>query len=478
MMAARRAAPTSFWRCAMTQMKSEVIEGFKAALRGPLLQSGDADYDAARSIWNAMIERRPALIARCAGTADVMAAVAFARDHGLPLAVRGGGHNIAGNAVCDDGLVIDLSRMRDVHVDPDARLAAVGGGALLADVDHETQAFGLAVPLGINSTTGVAGLTLGGGFGWLSRMLGLTVDSLVGAEIVTADGARRHIGPRQEPDLFWAIRGGGGNFGVVTRFEFALHRVGPQVTAGMIVFPADAGRDVLRRYRDLAAGLPDDVAVWAVLRLAPPLPFLPPEAHGQPIVALALCSARTPDAAEPLIAPLRSFGPVLGEHVGAMPYTAWQQAFDPLLAPGARNYWKSHNFSTLSDAALDIVLHYAAAAPTPHCEIFLGQLGGRANAPAPDATAYPHRDVGYVMNVHGRWIDPADDVRGMTWARDFFTTIAPHATGSVYINFMTQEEGGRIQAAYGANYARLVDVKRQYDPRNLFCLNHNIAPGP
>ena len=460
----------------MTTMNSEVVAGFRAALRGPVLQPGDPDYDAARMVWNAMIERRPALVARCAGTADVMAAVTFARRHGLPLAVRGGGHNIAGNALCDDGLVIDLSGMRGVHVDPEARLAWVDGGALLSDVDHETQAFGLAVPLGINSTTGVAGLTLGGGFGWLSRMFGLAVDNLVGAEVVTADGVRRDVGPDAEPDLFWALRGGGGNFGVVTRFAFALHPAGPDVTAGLVVFAQADGREVLRRYRDLVDTLPDEVSVWAVLRKAPPLPFLPVDVHGSDIVALAVFSPLAPEAVEPVIAPLRGFGRALGEHVGAMPYTAWQKIFDPLLAPGARNYWKSHNFRRLSDEALDVVLRYAAAVPGPQCEIFLGLIGGRANVPAPDATAYPHRDILYAMNVHGRWLDAADDTRCMGWARDFFAVAAAYAAGSVYINFMTQEEGGRIREAYAGNYARLVQVKRQYDPENVFRFNHNIAP--
>jgi FAD/FMN-containing dehydrogenase len=467
------------WRTevAMTQMKPEVLDGLKAALRGPVLRPGDPDYDGARQVWNAMIDRRPALIVRCAGTADVCTAVAFARDHGLPLAVRGGGHNIAGNAVCDDGLVIDLAGMRAVHVDPDACLAVVDGGALLADVDHETQACGLAVPLGINSTTGAAGLTLGGGFGWLSRMLGLTVDSLVGAEIVTADARRRHIGPRQEPDLFWAIRGGGGNFGVVTRFEFALHAVGPHVTAGLVVFPAAQGQQVLRRYRDYVDTLPNDVSVWAVLRRAPPLPFLPPAVHGSDIVALAVFSPRPPEDALPALAPVRAFGDVVGEHVGPVPYAAWQKTFDPLLAPGARNYWKSHNFTALSDDAIDVVLRYAAAVPTPQCEIFLGLIGGRANEPAVDATAYPHRNVLYAMNVHGRWTDAADDARCMGWAREFFGAAAPYAAGSVYINFLTQDEGARIHEAYGANWDRLVQVKRRYDPDNLFRFNHNIAPG-
>jgi FAD/FMN-containing dehydrogenase len=462
----------------MTDMNSGVVEDFRTTLRGPLLRPGEPGYDAARSIWNAMIERRPALIARCAGTADVLACVAFARDHGLELAVRAGGHNIAGNALCDDGLVIDLTGMRAVHVDPEARRARVEGGATLADFDHEAQAFGLAAPLGINSTTGVAGLTLGGGFGWLSRKYGLTVDSLRAAEIVTADGRRRHVSDSEEPDLFWAIRGGGGNFGVVTEFEFELHPVGPLVTAGLIVFPFAQAREVLRQYRDFVGTISDDLSVWAVMRKAPPLPFLPSDVHGTDILALAAFSALPADQVMPAIAPLRGFGQVLGEHLGPVPYTAWQKAFDPLLAPGARNYWKSHNFRTLSDDAVDIVVRYAGNLPSSQTEIFLGLLGGQANRPAPDATAYPHRDVLFAMNVHGRWDDPADDERCVAWSRDFFKAAAPYAAGSVYINFLTQDEGAsRIHEAYAGNYDRLARIKRQYDPQNLFHHNHNIAPG-
>jgi FAD/FMN-containing dehydrogenase len=460
----------------MSNLNNDLVDGLKATLRGPLVQPGDPDYDRARALWNAMIDRRPALIARCTGTADVMACVDFARDHALPLAVRAGGHNIAGNALCDDGLVIDLTAMRAVHVDPDARVAYVGGGATLGDADHETQAFGLAVPFGINSTTGVAGLTLGGGFGWLTRVYGMTVDNLIGAEIVTADGQRRHIGPQQEPELFWAIRGGGGNFGVVTQFEFALHPVGPQVTAGLIVFPFAQGREVMTQYRDFVNTLPDELSVWALLRKAPPLPFLPEAVHGENIVALAVFSPLGLDAALPMIAPIRGFGQVLGEHVGPIPYAVWEQIFDPLLAPGARNYWKSHNLTALSDDAIDVVLRYAGTVPTPQTEIFLGLLGGKANALPPDATAYPHRNVLYAMNVHGRWADPGEDTRCITWAREFFATVTPFAAGSVYINFMTQDEGARIREAYGGNYDRLVQVKNRYDPHNLFRFNHNIPP--
>ena len=460
----------------MTNMKNEVVDAFKATLRGPVLQPGDPGYDDARAIWNAMIDRRPAMIARCAGTADVVASVNFARENGLPLAVKGGGHNIAGSALCEDGMVIDLSPMRDVHVDPRSRLAWVGGGALLSDIDHETQPCGLAVPLGINSTTGAAGLTLGGGFGWLSRMHGLAVDNLVGAEVVTADGRRHWASEEDEPDLFWAIRGGGGNFGVVTLFQFALHPVGPEVTAGLVVFPAAQAQQVMRHYRDFVDALSDEMSVWAVLRQAPPLPFLAADVHGTPIVALALFSPLAPDAVAPMLEQIRGFGQVLGEHVGAVPYAAWQKAFDPLLAPGARNYWKSHNFTRLSDEAIDVVLRYAGAVPTPHCEIFLGLIGGKANTLPPDATAYPHRDVQFAMNVHGRWTDPADDDKVVSWAREFFSAAAPHAAGSVYLNFLTQDEGTRIREAYGPNYARLQAIKQRYDPDNLFRFNHNIRP--
>jgi FAD/FMN-containing dehydrogenase len=460
----------------MTAMKQEVIDDFKSKLRGRVFQPDDAGYEAARQIWNAMIERRPAMIARCAGSADVMACVAFARDHDVPLAVRGGGHNIAGNALCDGGLVIDLSGMRSVRIDPDRRRAYVAGGATLADFDHEAQAFGLATPLGINSTTGVAGLTLGGGFGWLSRAHGLSIDNLVAADIVIADGRQLHINASEQPDLFWAIRGGGGNFGVVTTFEFQLHPVGPQVTAGLIVFPFEQARQVLTRYRDFVGGIGDDLSVWGVLRKAPPLPFLPVDVHGKEVVVLALFSPLPQERVMPAIDALRGFGQACGEHIGAMPYAAWQQAFDPLLAPGARNYWKSHNFAALSDDAIDTTIGYVAKLPTPQCEIFLGLLGGQVNRVAPDAMAYPHRNVLYAMNVHTRWDDPSEDDQCIAWARDFFAAVAPYAAGSVYINFLAQDEVGRIPEAYGQNYDRLAQIKAKFDPRNLFRQNQNIRP--
>ena len=460
----------------MVSVSSSAIDELKTATRGQLLLPGDAGFDEARSIWNAMIDRHPAMILRCAGVADVRRGVAFARDNDLPLAVRGGGHNIAGTALCDDGLVIDLSPMKSVQIDPAARRAYVEPGATLGDFDHEAQAFGLATPLGINSTTGVAGLTLGGGFGWLSRRYGMTVDNLISADVVTADGELRHASADSHPDLFWAIRGGGGNFGVVTRFEFALHPVGLLVYGGLVVLPLDQAKSALLQYRTAAEQMPEELSVWPVVRLAPPLPFLPPEAHGKPVIVFAMCYSGPVENGPSVVEVVRGFGTPVGEHLGPMPYAMWQQAFDPLLAPGARNYWKSHNLDKISDGLIDALLDAIGTLPSPQCEIFLGQIGAQTCRVPVDATAYSSRDTQYAMNVHGRWDDASDDERCIAWARAFFAAAAPFALGSVYVNFMTQEEGGRVADAYGPNYERLIAVKQRYDPHNLFRHNQNIRP--
>jgi len=460
----------------MANVKAGKIGELKAGIKGEILLPSDGAYEGARKIWNAMIDKRPAVIARCATTSDVVRGVNFARDNGLLLAVRGGGHNIAGNAMCDDGLVIDLSKMKAARVDPAERRVTIEGGATLADLDTATQAHGLATPVGINSTTGIAGLTLGGGFGWLSRKYGMTVDNLESAEVVTAAGEVVRASATEHPDLYWALRGGGGNFGVVTRFEFRLHPVGPDVLSGLIVYPISEAKSVLQQYREFLAKAPDELSVWTVLRKAPPLPFLPETVHGKGIIALALIYAGDPKEGEPLIKPLRKFGTPLGEHVGVQPYVAWQQAFDPLLTAGARNYWKSHNFSTLKDGLLDAVIAYVGKLPSPQCEIFFGAIGGATTRPAPDSAAYPHRDAKFVMNVHGRWEDPADDKLCIGWARDYFNASAPFASGGVYVNFLTADEGDRVRSAYGPNYDRLAQVKRKYDPDNLFRMNQNIEP--
>lgn len=460
----------------MTHLSTEAIGALSASTRGQVLLPGDPDFDRSRRLWNAMIDRHPAVIVRCAGVADVRRAVDFARDNKLPLAVRGGAHNIAGTAVCDGGLMIDLSPMTSVRVDPVARRAYVEPGATLGDFDHEAQAFGLATPLGINSTTGVSGLTLGGGFGWLTRKYGMTIDNLLSADVVTADGELVHTAADAHEHLFWAIRGGGGNFGVVTMFEFQLHPVGPQVYGGLVVLPLAQAKDALKRYRVAARDMPDALSVWAVLRLAPPLPFLPEAVHGKPVVAFASCYTGALEDGPAALAAVRQFGTPYGEHLGPMPYAMWQQAFDPLLTPGARNYWKSHNLADLPDGLLDVLIDAIGKLPSPQCEIFFGQIGGQASRYPADATAYPSRDTQYVMNVHGRWDDPGDDARCVAWARAFFDAAAPFALGSAYVNFLTQDEAERVGAAYGPNYERLVAAKTRYDPHNLFHHNQNIKP--
>ena len=445
-------------------------------LAGSVLLPDDPGYDDARAVWNATIDRRPALIVLCASDNDVVRAIGFAREHSLPLSIRGGGHHIAGNAVCDGGLVIDLSGQKDVEVDPEARRVRVAPGATLADVDRATQVHGLAVPVGINSTTGIAGLTLGGGFGWLSRKHGLTVDSLVAADVITADGRKLTATATENADLFWALRGGGGNFGVVTRFTFALHPVGPDVLSGLVVYPLDRGREILARYRELMTTMPEDANVWVVLRKAPPLPFLPESVHGRPVVVLAMIYTGDPGEGESVLAPFREIGEPLGEHVGVQPFTDWQSAFDPLLTPGARNYWKSHNLTKLADGLFETALSYAENLPSPQCEIFLAALGDGVTRVAPEATAYAHRDAQFVMNVHGRWETTAEDERCIGWARAFFDAAAPYASAGAYINFMTDDETDRVKSAFGSNHARLAWIKRKYDPDNVFRINQNIVP--
>ncbi|MEP7206618.1 MAG: FAD-binding oxidoreductase [Casimicrobiaceae bacterium] len=461
----------------MNHLDKAKIDAFKGRFRGGIVRPGDGEYGEARQVWNGMIDRKPALIARCHTVADVVQAVTFARENDVLVSVRGGGHNIAGNAVCDDGMVIDLSSMKGVKVDVKARRANVEPGCTLADFDAAVQAHGLATPLGINSTTGVPGLTLGGGFGWLSRKHGMTVDNLRSADVVTADGKQVRASEQDNPDLFWALRGGGGNFGIVTNFEFELHPVGPEVLSGFMVFPFEQAKEVLGQFARFTETMPDELNVWMITRKAPPLPFLPVEFHGTEVVVLAVFYLGDPAEGEKLIEPLRKFGKVLGEHVGVQPFVAWQQVFDPLLTPGARNYWKSHNFTKLGDGVIDVIIEYAAKLPSPQCEIFVGSLGGATTRVAPGAMAYSSRDANYVMNVHGRWDAPEDDQRCIAWSREFFAASQPHASGGAYINFLTQDETDRVAFAYGKSYQRLVEIKKKYDPKNFFRMNQNIKPG-
>jgi FAD/FMN-containing dehydrogenase len=453
----------------------EAIAEFAGSLRGSLLRPDDEGYDEARTVWNATIDKQPAFIVQCAGVADVVDAVAFAKEQDVLISVKGGGHNIAGRAVEDDALMIDLSPMDSIRVDPDAKTARVEPGVVLSELDHETQAFGLATPVGYNSTTGIAGLTLGGGWGWLSRKFGLTVDNLVSADVVTAEGELVHASETENEDLFWGLRGGGGNFGIVTSFEFELHEVGPTVLSGPIVHPFEDAAAVLSAYREFTTEAPDDATVWFVIRHAPPLPFIPEEWHGEKVLILAAFYAGEMSEGEAVLRPLRDIGDPIADAIGPHPYAGWQGAFDGLAPTGNRNYWKSHNFVEMTDGMIDTFVEYGETIPTELTEIACAQLGGAINDRPVDATAYPHRDAEFTMVLHTQWEDAERDEECIAWAREVHEAMTPHATGGVYANFVPEAVGDQ-QAAYRENYDRLVEIKDTWDPENLFRLNHNVEP--
>jgi FAD/FMN-containing dehydrogenase len=458
-------------------MKEKIdIAGLTSGFRGQIIQPNDSNYDESRKIWNAMIDCKPALIVQVAGADDVSSAIKFARTNKLDITIRGAGHNIAGNSICNDGLMIDFSVMKKTRVDVAKKIAFVEPGATLKDFDEEVQKHGMATPVGINSTTGIAGLTLGGGFGWLTRKYGMTVDNLLSVEIVTVDGKILRANENENSDLFWAIRGGGGNFGVVTEFEFKLHLVGPEILAGLLVYPLNQAKKILQQYKNFILTTPHEFNTWVVLRKAPPLPFLPEAVHGKEVVVLAAFFAGESNEGEALIEKLRGFGKLYGEMVGRMPYVNWQQAFDPLLTPGARNYWKSHNFKELSDDALDLMIEYAGKLPSPQCEIFIACLEGKINSIPEDAMAYSGRDAKFILNVHGRWDDAKQDKECIHWSKEFFSATLKFASAGAYVNFMTEEENERVAKAYGPNYKKLVEIKKKYDPDNLLRHNQNIKP--
>jgi FAD/FMN-containing dehydrogenase len=443
---------------------------------GELIGRDHPGYERGRRVWNGTVDRRPALIARCTGAEDVLAALGFARDRGLPLAVRGGGHNVAGNAVCDDGVVIDLSAMKAIDVDPERRIARVEPGVLLGELDAATQAFGLATPTGNVSKTGVAGLTLGGGLGWIARLHGAACDNLLAAEVVTADGGRVRASENENPDLLWGLRGGGGNFGVVTSFEYRLHEVGPMVLAGGVVHAfADAPR-VLRFFAEFVAEAPDELSVSAsTFRAAPPLP-VPPEFHGELVTVLALCYAGDLAEGERVLAPLRRFGAPLADLVAPMPYTTLQTASDASYPDGQRNYWKSHYVDEISGEMIGRLMEHAPRMPSPLSSFYFQHLGGVIGRPGPDAAAFGHRDAVFEFTILTVWQDAAENVQHIEWARGFHAAMQPYATG-VYVNNLGVEGAHRVRAAYApATYARLVALKDRYDPQNVFRLNQNVAP--
>lgn len=458
-----------------TTVPSDEVEEFRERLRGPLLTEGDDGYEKARTVWNAMIDRRPALIAQCTGTADVMAAVRFAREHELLVSVAGGGHNVAGDAVCDGGLMIDLSPMNQVQVDPETQRARVGPGATVGDLDHETQAFGLATTGGFVSTTGMAGITLGGGLGWLSRKCGLVHDNLISADVVTAEGEFVRASEQQNPNLFWGLRGGGGNFGVVTSFEFELHEVGPEVLAGPIIYRYEDAAKVLRRYRDVMADAPDEVQCYAGFSKGNPELGLPESLHGETVVVLLPFYAGEVSQGQAALEPLRTVAEPVVDAVQTMPYATWQRSFDERWEEGYRNYWKSHVFRELSDGAIETMIEWLDAS-APFFSVFIEWMGGAVARAEASATAFPHRDKAFSLTVGQRWSDPDRDDEVIGWARSFHEAMTPHAAEGVYVNYLDQDEGERISEAYGDPYERLVELKNEWDPENQFRMNQNIEP--
>ena len=454
------------------------IDGF----RGRAITSNDSDYDSARAVWNGTVNRRPRVIARCSGTADVVAAVRYARKHGLEIAVRGGGHNVAGTAVCDDGIVIDLSAMRAVIVDAAGRTAHVQGGALWGDVDHETQAHGLATVGGIVGHTGVGGLTLGGGIGWLMRKHGLTVDNLLAADVVTADGSIIRASSEQHPDLFWGLRGGGGNFGVVTSFRFALHPVGPVVTAGPVFWAAEDTVEVLRFYRDFVARAPDELGTVIRLGTIPPLPVIAETLHWRPAIAVACCYAGSVDDGARAVGALRRFGAPLVDLVGPTPYVAHQSGLDDTVPHGWHYYWKATNLAGLSDEVIAVVAEHAYAARSPRTYAAMFHMGGAVARVPADATAYGGRSMPHNIIVDAAWLPEQSGELAATetaWARGFLEALEPHRhNDSVYVNFLdSDEQASRLREAYSdATYRRLAEIKAKYDPDNVFHHNSNIRP--
>ncbi|MFF9111941.1 MULTISPECIES: FAD-binding oxidoreductase [unclassified Streptomyces] len=452
------------------------VAELQAGLRGTVVRPGDPDYDQARAVWNGAHDKHPALIVRCAGTADVLHAVEFARSQDLLVAVRGGAHSIAGFSTCDDGIVIDLSAMKGAVVRPRQRRVVAQAGMTWGDLDHETQAFGLATTGGLVSSTGISGFTLGGGVGWLLRRHGLASDNLVAAEVVTADGRVVRADAQEHSELFWALRGGGGNFGVVTSLEYQLHPVGPQVLAGLIVYPLAQARQVITGWRELLADAPDELTTLINLTTAPPLPFLPPEVHGTRVVVLAGMYAGEPASGEAAVARLRTLGAPIADLMGPMPYIGMQSLLDPLWTAGAHNYFTSA-FVEPTDATLDAVLRRHMTTPTPFSELHMHQLGGAfARVPA-DASAFSQRDASVLVNVIARSPAAADFDAHVAWARQTRDEIAAHGQGAMYVNFTGDASEDRVRASYpGAVHERLVRVKDAYDPTNLFRLNQNIRP--
>ncbi|MQA80285.1 MAG: FAD-binding protein [Streptosporangiales bacterium] len=456
-------------------MGGMTIEQLRERTRGDVITPETAGYDEARRVYNGMIDRRPMVVVRPVNAGDVRAAVDFARENELDLAVRGGAHSVPGFGTCDDGVVVDLSAMRGVRVDPAARTARAEGGATWGDFNAATHAFGLATTGGIISTTGVSGLTLGGGIGYLARGHGLSCDNLLSADVVTADGQFVTASSSEHDDLYWALRGGSGNFGVVVSMEFALHPVAT-VYGGPMFFELDAARDLLDFYRQFMPTAPEQFGGFPAFQIAPPLPFVPENRAGEPLALFVACWSGPIEEGEQALKPLREVAPTVAEHVGPMPYPALNSAFDPLLPPGLRHYWKANFVKELTDDAIAAHLEHAPGLPALESTVHIYPINGACHRVASDETAFAYRDANFATVIAGMWPDEADDDKATSWVRDYYAATAPHSEQGGYVNFMAADDQDRVRVNYGANYDRLVEVKRRYDPDNLFHLNQNITP--
>ena len=461
-----------------TQLDEQAVLGLSERVRGPVLTPDASGYDEARSIWNGLIDKRPALIVQCTGAADVVDAVNFAREQGLDLSIKAGGHNVAGTAVNDGGLVIDLSQMNGVHVDPETGTVRVQAGATWGDCDRETQLFGLAVPGGVVSTTGVAGLTLHGGLGHLRRKYGLSIDSLVSVDIVTADGQFRRASATENEDLFWAVRGAGSNFGVVTSFEFQAHPVGPMVFVAAVFYPLEAAATILPAWRDFMDAAPEELSSLAICWSIPPAPPFPPELHGTPTVAVAAAYCGSVEAGERIVQPLRELAQPLVDASGPWPWLGLQSGFDAVFGKGELRYWKSRSVAALSDDLISEILEFAGRRPTPFTDIVIWHHGGAMTRVGETETAYGGRDAPFLVTAEANWTDSAQNDEAITWAREVWAAMERHSTGNVYLNFpgLGEEQEELARAGYGANYERLARLKAKYDPENLFRMNINIPP--
>jgi len=458
------------------ELAQAAIDDLKLRIRGTLIGPGEAGYEDSRTVWNAMIDRRPALVVRCLGTADVIACVQFAKQHDLLLCIKGGGHNIAGLATADGALMLDLSPMRGVWVDRQTKVAHAQAGCLLGDVDRETQVHGLAAVLGFVSATGIAGLTLGGGFGYLTRRWGWTTDNVLGMDVVTAEGRLVRASADENPDLFWGLRGGGGNFGVVTGIDYRLYEVGPEITGGVVAWPASEAPAVIDLYRTLAEKAPEDLTLVTFIRPAPPAPWLPKDMHGKPIVAILACHRGGSAEGDAIVRHIKSFGTPVGDVLVRRPYTQLQSMLDGTQPKGRRYYWKSEYLPRIAPELCEKFIADAAGIPSPHTAAILFQIGGALNKLAADHSPVGNRDARYVLNLGGSWEQAADDAKNVAWVRNTWNSLKGFSTGGTYLNFLTEDDGAdRVEAALGGGMARLRDVKAKWDPGNMFRTNRNIT---